>query len=339
MQSDNSDNSQEKIRKATELLQKSWWFCFYLIIAPLIVAFLVIIIFTQSGLGIYISLSFSVLSFMFALLFFYKVYDKYRRKPFFLNKENNLIARIHILFLISIFSLIVTPIFYLISPANIPFALLPLISYAVLYNIVYYYYNFQPIDFFSLEEKEFKHTGNTKLMVSQPYNFIIVVNYVIHIIFLGFTAFTDFSWLFSLITNILFYIITVSSTKNQINRIKDLIAEKKPILKELIIFKRRFLSSIVSLLFILLIQMPFVIIIMFSLRGVQYSSLELISTSFLTMIFILFYFKSRFYVSVYYDSKLNLNEIPYKIDNSEESTSVQHIKYQKHNSYVSCIFC
>ncbi|MCK4380015.1 MAG: hypothetical protein KAW51_02685, partial [Candidatus Lokiarchaeota archaeon] len=176
-----------------------------------------------------------------------------------------------------------------------------------------------------------------KLMVSQPYNFIIVVNYVIHIIFLGFTAFTDFSWLFSLITNILFYIITVSSTKNQINRIKDLIAEKKSILKELIAFKRRFVSSIVSLLFIILIQMPFVIIIMFSLRGVQYSSLELISTSFLTMIFILFYFKSRFYVSVYYDSKLNLDEIPYKIDNSEESTSKYYIKYQKHNSYVSCI--
>ena len=337
MKSDNSDNSQEKIRKATELLQTSWWFCFYLIIAPLVIAFLVIIIFTQSGLGIYISLSFSVLTFTFSMLIFYKVYDKYRKKPFFLNKENNLNARIHILFLISIFSLIVTPIFYLISPANIPFTLLPLISYAFLYNIVYYYYNYQPIDFFSLEEREFKHTRNFKLMIRQPYNFIVVVNYVIHIIFLGFTAFTDFSWLFGLINNVLFYILTLSSTKNQINRIKDLISEKKPILKELIVFKRQFVSCIVSLLFIILIQLPFVIIVMFSIAGVHYSSLELISSSFLTVIFILFYLKSRFYINVYHDSKLNLKEIPYKMDNSEEITSIRHIKYQKHNSYVSCI--
>ncbi|MFW9989833.1 MAG: hypothetical protein ACFFC3_14370, partial [Candidatus Odinarchaeota archaeon] len=138
MNSENRDNSQEKIKKATEFLQRSWWFCFYLVITPLITAFLTLVIFIQSGVNIYISLAFSVLSFIFALLFFFKVYDKYRRKPFFLNKENNSTARIHSLFLISIFSLIITPIFYLISPVNIPFTLLPLISYAILYNIIYY---------------------------------------------------------------------------------------------------------------------------------------------------------------------------------------------------------
>ena len=91
MQSENSDNSQDRIRKATDILQKSWWFGFYLIIAPLIISFLVIIIFTQSGVNLFISLSFSVLTYMFAFLFFYKVYDKYRKTPFFLNKENNLL--------------------------------------------------------------------------------------------------------------------------------------------------------------------------------------------------------------------------------------------------------
>ncbi len=337
MQSETSNNSQERIRKATALLQKSWWFCFYLIIAPLIITLLVIIIFTQSGVNLYISLSFSVLTYMFAFLFFYKVYDKYRKNPFFLNKENNLIARIQILFLISIISFIVTPIFYLISPPNTSFALLPLISYSVLYNIVYYYYYFQPIDFFNLEEEKFKHTGNLILMVKQPYNFIIFVNYIIHLIFLGFTAFTDFSWLFGLISNLIFYFITVKTTKVQVDKIKDLLNEKKPILKELTSFKQSFVLSIVSLLFIILIQMPFVIVIIFSLLGVQYSSLELISTSFLTIIFFLFYFKSRFYVSVYYTSKLNLFDMAEKVEDSEVKSSLKHIKYQKQNSYVSGI--
>ncbi|MCK4370441.1 MAG: hypothetical protein KAW03_05195, partial [Candidatus Lokiarchaeota archaeon] len=337
MQSETSNNSQERIRKATALLQKSYWFGLYLIIAPLIISFLVIIIFTQSGLDFYISLSFSVLTFMFTFLFFYKVYDKYRKTPFFLNKENNLIARIQILFLISILSFIVTPIFYLISPPGTSFALLPLISYAVLYNIVYYYYYFQPIDFFNLEEGTFKHTGNLKLMVKQPYNFTIFLNYLIHLIFLGFTAFTDFSWLFGLISNLIFYFITVKTTKVQVDKIKDLLNEKKPILKELTSFKQSFVLSIVSLLFIILIQMPFVIVIIFSLLGVQYSSLELISTSFLTIIFVLFYFKSRFYVSVYYTSKLNLFDMAEKVEDSEVKSSLKHIKYQKQNSYVSGI--
>ncbi len=335
MNSENKNYSQEKIKKATEFLQKSWWFCFYLVIAPLIIAFLIIVIFIQSGVNIYISLAFSVLSFIFTLLFFFKVYDKYRRKPFFLNKENNPTARIHSLFLISIFSLIITPIFYLISLMNIPFTLLPLISYAILYNIIYYYYYLQPLDYFNLEEKEFKHTENIKLMFIQPYNFIIFLNYLIHIIFLGITASTEFSWLFSLISDIAVYILTLVSTKDQIRKIKELIAENKSIVKDLIVFKKKFVVCIVNLLFILLIQMPFVSIIMFSLRGVLYSSLELISYAFLTVIFILFYFKSRYYISVYYNTRLKLYIVSDNINISKESTFIEYFKYQKHNSYLS----
>jgi len=334
MSSENSNNSQERIRKATEVLQKFWWFSFFLIIAPLIVGIVFFAILNFAGVGLFIALSLSVVSFMFALLFFYKAFDKYRDNPFFLNKKNNLIARIHILFLISILSFISTPIFILISPFD-SFYHLPVISYAILYNIVYYYYYFQPIDFFDLSEEEFKHASSFKLIAKQPYNFFVVINHIVQIIFLIFTAYTNFSWLFALITNLIFYFITLTRTKNQIKVINESIVKKSAILKELTSFKRRFVVSIISLIFVLLIQIPFVIIIIFSLSGFQYSSLDLINNSFLTIIFIVFYFKSKFYVDYYYGSKLDLYDKPSKIEKSEETYSLLSTKYQKYNSYLS----
>ena len=85
MNSKNSNNSQERIRKATELLQKFWWFSFFLIIAPLVVAIVFFYIFNFARVGEYIALSLSLVTFIFALLFFYKAFDKYRHNPFFLN--------------------------------------------------------------------------------------------------------------------------------------------------------------------------------------------------------------------------------------------------------------
>ncbi|MFW9882449.1 MAG: hypothetical protein ACFFG0_56020, partial [Candidatus Thorarchaeota archaeon] len=114
MKSETNINSEEKYRKATELLQKFWWLCFYLVISPFTIAFVGFLSFRGFGFNTYFALSLSVITYMFALLFFLKAYDKYRNKSFFLNKQNNLIARIHITFLISILSLIVTPIFTLV---------------------------------------------------------------------------------------------------------------------------------------------------------------------------------------------------------------------------------
>ena len=111
MKSEVNGNSEERIKKATELLQKLWWFSFYLLISPIAIGFVGFWIFRVFLLGTYVAFSLSVISFMFAFLFFLKAYDKYRENPFFLNKENNLMARVHITFLISLLSFIVTPIF------------------------------------------------------------------------------------------------------------------------------------------------------------------------------------------------------------------------------------
>ena len=333
MKSDKNSKSEEKLKKATELLQKLWWFCFYLIIAPLATAFTGFWIFSLFPGGIYLALPLSCITFMFALLFFYKAFDKYRNRPFFLNKENNLIARIHILFLIAIVSFIVAPIFVIISPVDYSFALLPLISFIFLYNIVYYYYYFQPLGFYDINEDEFKHTINLRLMIKQPYNFIIVINYIIHIIFLAFTISTNLSWLFCLITNFIFYFITYFNTKIQRSKIKDKIKEKKSFLQDLTIFKQKFVVSIVSLIFVLLIQMPFVIVITSILSGVQYTLLELINSSFLTIIFIIAYFKSRFYILFHYSSKLSIYNNSER--NNDIKNDVEKIKYQKYNSALS----
>ena len=101
------------------------------------------------------------------------------------------IFRINILFLITILALIVTPIFAIFTPPifeffapNKKFELLPLISFIILYNIVYYYYFLQPIDIFDYNEEKYKHETPFSQWIKQPHNLIIIVNFIIHIIFL-----------------------------------------------------------------------------------------------------------------------------------------------------------
>ncbi|MFX1375753.1 MAG: hypothetical protein ACFFA0_08080 [Promethearchaeota archaeon] len=328
-------NTEEKYKKATESLQKIWWFCFYLLISPLTIGFVGYWIYYLFRGGFLIALSLSVITYMFALLFFYKAYDKYRNNPFFLNKENNLIARIQIVFLISILSFVVAPIFSLISRGEISFALLPLISFATLYNIVYYYFHFQPIDFYSKMEGVFKHAIDSKLMLKQPYNFIIFMNYIGTIIFLFFTFPTDLSWLFALINNFLLYIITFSSTKKLSGKINEAIKENKPFLYELMKFKQRFVIAIISLIFIQLIQIPLINIIIFSFSGVHYTNLELLSSSFLSIIFLFLYLKSLFYTNFYYNNRFNVYANSIKTNSSKGNVHTQSIKYQIYNAFIS----
>ena len=337
MKSDPNINSEEeeKYKKATELLQKLWWFFFYLVISPLTIGFVSFLIFQLFSLSVYIALSLSVITFMFAFLFFLKAYDKFRDKSFFLNKENNLIARIHITFLISILSFIVTPIFTLISlitQEDVSFELLPLISFAVLYNIVYFYYRFKPIAFFSIAEGEFKHGIDVKITIKQPYNFIIVINYIAHLIFLSITFITNLSWVFALVTNLAIYLITVANTRKICNSIKESIKENRSILQLLTEFKQKFVILITSLVFVLLIQMPLIVIIIFSFSG-----LELINTSFLSIIFLFLYLKSLFYINFYYSNRINVYRDSIKSNNSNEKVPAQSIKYQKYNTFLSGI--
>jgi len=304
--------SEIKYEKATNILWKVWWFCWYLLIVPSGITALGYFIFQFISKVFIISLGLSVLTFIFSLLFFYKFYDKYRNDPVFLNQTNNPTSRIHIVFLITIFSLIVTPIFVLIDPSNYYFELLPLISFCVLYLIVFYYYYFKPIDFFNASIGEFKHSISFSLASKQFYNIIVILNFIIHILFLSFLFNTKISWLFALITNASFYFITLVSTRNIRKIINDSIKENKIFLKELIIFHKKYLVSILSLIFVLLIQIPFDIIGVYSLDGITHTLIELINSFFLSMMFFLIYLKIRVYLAFYYKKilmRLPKNEI------------------------------
>ena len=300
MKSNKIGSSDEKITKATELLWKIWWFSFYLMIVPSLVAVVGFFIFFFIGQDLYVSVGFSVLTFMFVLLFFYKAFDKYRKVPFFSNKFNNLSARINIVFLITILSLIVTPIFVLFTPGDNYFELLPLISFCILYNIVYYYYYFQPIGFFDSKEEKFNHAISSTQIIKQPYNMIVIVNYIVHIVFLAYTFNTKVSWLFPLIWNIIFYIISRLSTIKICKNVSSAIGNKELFLEDLTIFKKKFVNSILGLLFMLLIQMPFVIVIVYMYVGIHHDLIEIVNISLLSLIFLAFYFKIRLYISSFY---------------------------------------
>jgi len=71
-------------------------------------------------------------------------------------------------------------------------------------------------------------------------------------------------------------------------------------LRELTLYKKKFVNSILSLNFALLIQMPLAITLINILNGIQHELVELITISFLALIFLLFYFKIRLYINSSY---------------------------------------
>ena len=305
-------SSDEKITKATELLWKIWWFSFYLIIVPSIVAVVGFFIYFLIGQDLTVSVGLSIITFMFVLLFFYKAFDKYRKIPIFSNKLNNLSARINIVFLITILALIVTPIFELSVPGDDYFELLPLISFSILYNIVYYYYYFQPIGFFDPTEEKFNHAISSSQIIRQPYNIMVVVNYIVHIVFLSYTFNTKISWLFPLIWNIVFYVISRLFTVKICKNITSSIESKKMFLEDLTIFKKKFVNSLLGLVFVLLIQMPFVIVILYMIDGIHHDFIEIVNISLLSLVFLAFYFKIRLYINSFYSKflrRFKINEL------------------------------
>ncbi len=304
MKSNKIASSDEKITKATELLWKIWWFSFYLVIVPSLISVVGFFIYFFIGKDLIVSVGLSIITFMFVLLFFYKAFDKYRKTPFFSNKVNNLSARINIIFLITILSLIVTPIFVIFTPGDNYFELLPLISFSILYNIVYYYYYFQPIGFFDPTEEKFNHAISSSQIIRQPYNLIVIVNYIVHIIFLSYTFNTKVSWLFPLIWNVVFYVISRLSSAKICKNITSSIGSKKPFLEDLTIFKKKFVNSLLSLVFVLLIQMPFVIVIVYMYVGIHHDLIEIVNISLLSLVFLVFYFKIRLYLSSFYSTFL-----------------------------------
>lgn len=305
MKSNINGKSEDKIEKVTESLWKVWWFSFYLIIVPSLIAVIGFFIFFFIGKDLYVSIGFSVITFMFVLLFFYKPFDKYRNNPFFLNRKNNLSARINLLFLITILSLIVTPIFEIFTPEDRSFELLPLISFIVLYNIVYYYFYFQPIDIFDVTEEKFKHDTPFSQWIKRPYNMIIIFNYIIHILFLAYTFYTKSSWLFALVSNVIFYLVSRGMTLKNIKALYNSNIDDYAFLRELTKFKKKYLNSILSLNFVLLIQMPFVITLIYSFMGIRvHETIELITIAFLALILLSIYFKIRLYINSFYNNIL-----------------------------------
>ncbi|MFX0179712.1 MAG: hypothetical protein ACFE78_05940, partial [Candidatus Hodarchaeota archaeon] len=338
MESKNSKKSSERIEKATTFLTRLFWFLLFLIGIPLVIATVSYFIIQYIIKDVYFSIGLAVIVFMFSIFFFYKSFDQYRKNPLFINNQNNLSARIHIFFIVSILALVVTPIFIYVTPEEYYFELFPLISFCLLYNIIYYYYYFQPVEYFDVSESRFKRKLSFKSTLKQFHNIVILINFIIHVFFLAYTYYTRLSWLFTLATNIFFYIFTLLSTIKLKKKIRDAI-EKGVLFQEYIIkFKQKFSVSIISLSFLLLIQLPFDILLFNTLLyGVVYTNLDYILFAFAAIIFIFLYLKLRIYISIHYKRNLlilNGN----KLNNSNQEPSDFLIKYQKWNMILSISF-
>ncbi|MCJ7651662.1 MAG: hypothetical protein MUP85_23900, partial [Candidatus Lokiarchaeota archaeon] len=331
MKSNGSENSQERIVKATESLWKILWFSLYIIVFPALVAIVSYFVFNFLIKDTIIAAGLSIVTFLFAVLLFYRPFDKYRKNSIFLNRINNPRSRIHITFIITILSLVVTPLFLFFTEdyRTNEFELLPLIGFAVLYNIVYFYYYFQPIDYFDISEKEFKHFNKSEQVLKQPHNIIILVNYIIHVIFLSVSFKNNwYTWFFALITNIIFYSVALNSTKSYSKKIEDSILKNESVLQDLVLYKRNFVKTVLTLDFILLIQLPFDIMGVYAIIGISsFNPYDIINATFLSLIFLIINFKLTLYITTYYQNQLQ------RLGAKE----IQENKYFKQNFILSLL--
>ncbi|MFX1400080.1 MAG: hypothetical protein ACFE8V_02415 [Promethearchaeota archaeon] len=332
-----SKKSNGRIERATTFLTKLWWFFAFLIGIPITISTISFYVLNFIIRDIYISIGLSVIVYLFSIFFFYKSFDQYRNKPFFFNNINNLNARIHTFFIISSIALIVTPIFVFIAPEGYYFEFLPLISYCILYNIIYYYFFYKPIEDFDISKWRFKSGVSFKSSLKELHNLVVILNYIIHIFFLTYTYYTKLSWLFALVSNLVFYIYTILSTRYLRKKFKITTKNVESIPNYLIKFKKKFTLSIVSLCFVLLLQLPFDFYLVNVLSGAIYTYFDYIMISFVSMIFLFLYFKLRLYISIYY-KKESSKLINNGLNDARKDSSEYLIKYQKWNMIISLLF-
>jgi len=337
MNSKSSNSSEERIRKATEFIWKVWWFCFYLIIAPIACAlltfyitdFITIQITGQSDLNF--AIAFSLLALTFSLFFFYIGFDRYRDKPFFKNIENNLAARIHISYFVTFAAVVLTPIVEFITSQwqTGKFGLFPLIAFIVIYNITWFYFYFKPVDLFDDAEKRFKHIEGITSIFTNLHNFLFIINYIIQIGFLAILSYTQLSWLYLLILNVFFYGITLFITRNVRFRITNAIKENQKFLNELIEFKQKLVSSNAGLFFCISILL-ILLHILFSPLMPPLSGLELFNVSLIILCLIIIFLKVELYVYFHYTHHIALTS-----EERREKEQIRHNNRQKINSILS----
>ncbi|MHA1757337.1 MAG: hypothetical protein ACTSVV_11245, partial [Promethearchaeota archaeon] len=406
---DNDSEPKLGLERATELVWKVWWFFFYILILPTSLAVLSFYIFIFFFRSIIPSIDLSIITFLSLLLFFYKFFDKYRKRSYFKNKKNNLDARIHILFLIITLSYITILFLLIVLPESLEFNFFPLISFIIFQVVMIYYYNSQPIDYFDDATREFEKSKRVteseflatlegeiyqannatfslfkypqenfigmsfidffskvpevkekvekaliKLKEGKKFTFkilpikrkdgiiiwvnlsmeaikydenmiprirfraikfieprrtrfhnlILVFNFIIQVLFLTFTLNTKFSWIFALITTIFFYFISIKCTHSIRHNIKEAINKEKDFLHDLILYKEKFVSILLTSCFVLLMEIPIIILIFNCFQDTIFSYLDYFNTFVYMGICLLFYFKIKIDLSFYYKKLL-----------------------------------
>lgn len=339
MNSDHVHSSDEKYKKRTAYVWKVFWFFVDLVGVSLIIAIITYFIInyilntifpmtrTINSFG---AISIAIVTFICASLISYRHCDKYRNNPFFANQQNNLKTRIDMLFLMTIVSLAIPPLFILFTSEDYAFFVFPIISFAILYNIVWFYYYYKPIDFYNTSEGVFKNSVDIKLTLKQLYHIIVIFNYIVQLVFLSITYNAKYSFFLLLATNAIFYLISLAYTRRERSIVQKAIEENTGFLNDLIIFKKRFVILVMSLAFSVLVQIP-ILFIVTNLNNIT----NVIMSSSILLIFLAVYIKSRFYLYFHYNSVLTgISDN----DESKEKIEGKDVVYKKYNSLLSGIF-
>ncbi|MBN1214919.1 MAG: hypothetical protein JXA99_05685 [Candidatus Lokiarchaeota archaeon] len=248
------NHTDKKIERATEIVWKFWWFCVYLLILPSIVMAISFFICNNFFNNFSYVLSLSFFFFFIAQFIFFRFFDKYRKNPFFGTQKVNFTAKLGIIFITPLISMIISILFTIINLTSIEFQLIPLIYLVCIYPVIFFYLRKMPILYYNSELDSFINIKK-KYSIREVFKYIILINYISNIIFFAFNYSTIYiSTGIIVVLNLIFFLITMIYTRQErklFNENTRLTEEEQK--KNTINYDKKITNSLLSEFFILII--------------------------------------------------------------------------------------
>jgi hypothetical protein len=243
--------------KVTNKAWRSFWFLFYMVIAP---ATCILLSYWLSGYfsrNLYFAINFTTVITIVSLFFFYRFFDKYLQTPLLKNDLRNLSFHINIPFLLSVVSMGSTFAIDELTPLRYHFQLLPVILFGIVYNISWYYLKLKPIDIIDYENNAFKNKGGVAEWGRLFHNNVLIMNFFFQLFFMFFYIGVGGFWVTGFVLNAVFWVVAARMTSKSRAAIVEGIKTRENVDDQHVIFQRQYCQAMVGLCFSFIVAIAF----------------------------------------------------------------------------------
>jgi len=300
-----AQNTTSNLVNVTNKAWRSFWFLFYMVIAPatcILVSFWLSLYFSGN---LYFAINFTTVITIVSLFFFYKFFDKYLQNPLLKNDLKNLSFHINIPFLLSVISIGSTLAIDRITPPIYHFQFLPVILFSIVYNISWYYLKFKPIDEINYKNKSFGSKGSVAEWARLLHNNVLIMNFFVQLFFLFFYINVSNFWFTGFALNVVFWLVAVRMTHASRKAIAVGIETQANVRDQYIIFKRQYCQAMVGLCFSFIIVLACYPIVINPIGTLQNAG-WMMNFFYGIIVAVVIFFKAEIYTYTYYTRKSTL---------------------------------